>query len=220
MLEAFERFRGALAAAIQRAEVGGRMVRGIEQRSHEHEYATVRCDVAAEVPRSVMLGDAAYGDDCALQDELSEKNLIYALGVRPLTAVGWGARINRVPPRRVRPAVAPRGGATRHIRPSACVLWRRRCRHWRIAPLPGGSTQQKKVSGHFARVRVVTAHDNRARDPKWLVIEWPRGDAEPARFWLPALPEDIAFDALVEAIKGRWRIKRDYLELMQYLGLD
>ncbi|HUY02941.1 MAG TPA: hypothetical protein VMV33_06625 [Rhodocyclaceae bacterium] len=77
----------------------------------------------------------------------------------------------------------------------------------------------EKLSDRFARVRVVTTHDDRARDPEWLVIEWPRGDAEPARYWLSTLPEDIAFHALIHAIKGRWRIKRDYLELKQELGL-
>ena len=66
---------------------------------------------------------------------------------------------------------------------------------------------------------MVTAHDDRARAPEWLVIEWPRGDAEPLRYWLSTLPEDTTFKALVGTIKGRWRIERDYLELKQELGL-
>ncbi|EQD51295.1 ISXo8 transposase, partial [mine drainage metagenome] len=61
----------------------------------------------------------------------------------------------------------------------------------------------EKLSGRFARVRVVTAHDNRARDPEWLVIEWPRADTEPARYWLSTLPEDTTFHDLIHAIKGR-----------------
>ena len=75
------------------------------------------------------------------------------------------------------------------------------------------------MSGRFARVRVVTARDDRARHPEWLVIEWPRGDAEPLRYWLSTLPEATTFQALVGTIKGRWRIERDYLELKQELGL-
>ncbi|EIM01149.1 ISXo8 transposase [Rhodanobacter thiooxydans LCS2] len=46
----------------------------------------------------------------------------------------------------------------------------------------------EKLSGRFARVRAVTAHDDRARNPEWLVIEWPRSDAEPLRYWLSTLP--------------------------------
>ena len=77
----------------------------------------------------------------------------------------------------------------------------------------------EKLSGRFARVRVVVAHDDQARSPEWLVIEWPRGDAEPTRYWLSTLPEETTFKALVGTIKGRWRIERDYLELKQELGL-
>jgi SRSO17 transposase len=34
-----------------------------------------------------------------------------------------------------------------------------------------------------------------------------------------SLPEDIAFDRLVDLTKLRWRIERDYQELKQELGL-
>lgn len=75
------------------------------------------------------------------------------------------------------------------------------------------------LSGRFARVRAVAAHDDHDRAPEWLVIEWPSGDAEPLRYWLSTLPKATTFKALVGTIKGRWRIERDYLELKQELGL-
>ena len=72
------------------------------------------------------------------------------------------------------------------------------------------------LSGRFARVRVCTAHRHRTlpeRSVEWLLIEWPEGEAEPTRDWLSTLPENIAFDRLVELIKLRWRIGRDYQDL-------
>ena len=182
--------------------------------------AQIRAAVAAQVPRGVVLGDAAYGDECALRDELSEQGLIYALGVRPLTAVWWGAH---------QPAPAPPPAATGRPR----VRLRRDAAHPPISvralaqALPAQAYRTiawrqgaaEKRSGRFARVRVVVAHDDRARAPEWLVIEWPRGDTEPARYWLSTLPEETTFKALVGTIKGRWRIERDYLELKQELGL-
>jgi SRSO17 transposase len=60
--------------------------------------AQIHAAVTAQVPRGVVLGDAAYGDDCALRDELSEQALVYALGVRPLTTVWWGAHQPATPP--------------------------------------------------------------------------------------------------------------------------
>jgi len=182
--------------------------------------AQIRAAVAADVPRGVVLGDAAYGDDCALRDELSEQDLIYALGVRPQTAVWWGTYQPAIPPPPAatgRPRVRVRRDAAHppiSVRALAQALPARAYRTvaWRQGAM-------ETLSGRFARVRVVTAHDDRARDPEWLVIEWPRGDAEPARYWLSTLPEDTTFKALVNAIRGRWRIERDYLELKQELGL-
>jgi Transposase DDE domain len=57
------------------------------------------------------------------------------------------------------------------------------------------------------------------RDEEWLLIEWPQGEAEPTKYWFATLPEDIAFERLVDVAKLRWRIERDYQELKQELGL-
>jgi SRSO17 transposase len=52
-----------------------------------------------------------------------------------------------------------------------------------------------------------------------LLIEWPQEAKTPTKYWLSNLPEDIAFERLVDSAKLRWRIERDYLELKQELGL-
>src|SRR6185312_3701188 len=57
------------------------------------------------------------------------------------------------------------------------------------------------------------------REEEWLLIEWPEGEAEPAKYWLTTLPPDIPFERLVDLAKLRWRIERDYQELKQELGL-
>ena len=182
--------------------------------------AQIRAVVAAGVPRGVVLGDAAYGDDCGLRDELTGQGLIYALGVRPLTAVWWGAYQPAAAPKpaaRGRPRVrVQRDGAHQPINVRALAQALPASAYRTIAWRQGTA---EPLSGRFARVRVVTAHDNRARTPEWLVIEWSRADCEPTRYWLSTLPEDTTFKALVDAIKGRWRIERDTLELKQELGL-
>jgi hypothetical protein len=57
------------------------------------------------------------------------------------------------------------------------------------------------------------------RPEEWLLIEWPEDEDEPSKYWLATLPEEIAFDRLVDLAKLRWRIERDYQELKQELGL-
>ena len=52
-----------------------------------------------------------------------------------------------------------------------------------------------------------------------MLIEWPEGEKEPAKYWLSTLPSSIAFRDLVDAAKLRWRIERDYQELKQEVGL-
>src|SRR5262249_22713928 len=57
------------------------------------------------------------------------------------------------------------------------------------------------------------------RAEEWLLIEWPEDETEPTKYWFSTLPEDTAFDRLVDLTKLRWRIERDYQELKQELGL-
>lgn len=75
------------------------------------------------------------------------------------------------------------------------------------------------LRSRFARIRVRAAHRDSPREEEWLVIEWPKGEAEPTRYWLSTHPKDMSFAALVDSIKARWRIERDYQELKQEFGL-
>jgi hypothetical protein len=72
-------------------------------------------------------------------------------------------------------------------------------------------------------LRVRPASSDRKLDAphpvEWLVIEWPQGEAEPMKYWLSTLPEDTPLAVLVDVIKLRWRIERDYEELKSELGL-
>src|SRR5262249_9716176 len=55
---------------------------------------------------------------------------------------------------------------------------------------------------------------------EWLLIEWPRGTAEPTKDWLSTLPTTTPMVDLVRLAKLRWRIERDDQELKDELGLD
>ncbi len=81
-----------------------------------------------------------------------------------------------------------------------------------------------KLSSRFAALRVRAAHRDYQldlpRDEEWLLIEWPKGDPEPTKYFLSTLPADISRQGLVDAVKSRWRIERDYQELKQEFGLD
>jgi SRSO17 transposase len=82
---------------------------------------------------------------------------------------------------------------------------------------------KKKLTSRFAAVRVRPAHRDYWRaEPhpeEWLLIEWPKGEKEPAKYWLSTLPVKTSLAELVHLAKHRWIIERDYEELKQELGL-
>ncbi len=186
----------------------------------EIAWGQIEAALSAGIPRGTVLMDAGYGDEAALRDRLTANNLPYAVGIRPATAVWWGEH---------QPASAPakdgRGRPrTRALRnedhqpisvralaqvlPATCY----RTLTWRE-----GTTAP--LSSRFARVRVRTAQANRLRDEEWLLVEWPKGETEPTRYFLSTLPANISFKELVGVVKMRWRIERDYRELKQEVGL-
>ena len=77
------------------------------------------------------------------------------------------------------------------------------------------------LSSRFARVRihVGASHESETSAEEWLLIEWPKDENEPTKYWLSTLPRNISFGDLVDAAKLRWRIERDYQELKQEVGL-
>jgi SRSO17 transposase len=79
------------------------------------------------------------------------------------------------------------------------------------------------LSSRFAATRVhCVSREVQARevsDEQWLLIEWPKAEVEPSKYFLSTLPADTPIKELVRVAKLRWRIERDYQELKQELGL-
>lgn len=182
--------------------------------------AQIDAALKAGMPRGTVLGDAAYGDDTALRDWLSEQNLLYALGVRTGTTVWWGD---------YQPLAAPIAGQrgkrkthlTRdaHHQPISVLELAQALAPQCFRTITWRQGVSEPLRSRFARVRVRAAHRDRPRAEEWLVIEWPEGEAEPTRYWLSTHPKGMTFAALVDSIKARWRIERDYQELKQEFGL-
>src|SRR5213593_4207103 len=80
------------------------------------------------------------------------------------------------------------------------------------------------MRSRFAAIRVRPAHRDEwrstPRPEEWLLIEWPRTEAAPIKYWLSTLPPTATRAELVQLAMLRWRIERDYQELKDELGLD
>jgi SRSO17 transposase len=178
----------------------------------------------AGLPRGVVLMDAGYGCNTDLRAGISALALCYVAGIMPQTSV-WTSGTGPLPPkkwsRRGRPPKLIRRDAKHQpisVKELALGLPKRA---WRRIEWREGAAE--RLSSRFARVRVRVAHRDYkltdSRPEEWLLIEWPKGEDAPTKYWLSTLPQDITFRSLVDMTKLRWRIERDYQELKQEVGL-
>jgi SRSO17 transposase len=194
------------------------------QTKQEIALGQVRSLVNQEVPRGVVLADAAYGNDNGFRAGLVSMGLSYAVGIQSSTTL-WPPGMVPLPPQ-------PKGKTGRPPR-----LLRRDEQHQPLTAkelaLCLSAADLRKVNwregtrgrmrSRFAALRVRVAHrDYWHHEPhpeQWLLVEWPAKEKEPTKYWLSNLPAAIGLRKLVAIVKLRWRIERDYEELKQELGL-
>jgi SRSO17 transposase len=178
-----------------------------------------------KVPIGVVLADAGYGKGTQFRTDLTQLGLQYVVGIesnatvwepgqQPLPAParkpGRGA-----PPKRLQRNADHQPLSVKQLAldlPSSAwkdIGWRQGC--------------QETLRSRFAAVRVRPAHrDYKRTEPypeEWLLIEWPKKESEPSKYWLSTLPAKTSLKVLVKIAKHRWIIERDYEELKQELGL-
>ena len=156
------------------------------------------------LPRGVVLMDAGYGHDVSLRKRLTELGLAYAVGIRGKTLVV---------------ATAPRGDIKAEPMNASELAKILPKKNWRTITWRDGTNTP--LSSRFQRVRVrATGDGTTTADPEeWLLVEWPEGEKEPAKFWLSTLAETMTIHRMIDLTMMRWRIERDYHELKQEVGL-
>jgi len=169
------------------------------------------------LPRGVALMDAAYGRDARLRAGMTALDVSYVAGIVP-TILMWAPGSG---PRRMD---KPMNNTGRRDEPDLVsakkVALGLPKQAWRMVNWREGSAD--RLSSRFARVRIRVGYNKlipKTLSPEWLLIEWPEGEAEPTKYWLSTLPENVSFQQLVDFAKLRWRIERDYQELKQEVGL-
>jgi SRSO17 transposase len=184
----------------------------------------LRAAVDRELPHAPVLADAAYGNDTRFRDGITALGLLYAVGIQSSVSA-WAPGQAPLPKRKWKGIGRP------------TKLLRRDSRHaplsvrelamslplsaWKIVGWREGT--RKTLRSRFAALRIRPAHrDDWRSEPRaeeWLLIEWPSQEAEPTKYWLSTLPENMQLRDLVRWAKHRWIVERDYQELKQELGL-
>src|SRR5579863_243396 len=176
------------------------------------------------IPTAPVLGDAGYGNDSQFREGVTALHLLYVLGVSssttvwqpgegPLPKKAWSGRGQ--PPKRVR-------RDPDHQPVSVLALAQRLPKKaWKNVTWREGT--KHPLRSRFALLLVRPAHrDEKRTEPRpeeWLLIQWPKGEDEPSKYWLSTLPVETKIPDLVRLAKQRWIIERDYEELKQELGL-
>jgi SRSO17 transposase len=184
----------------------------------------IRQAVKDEVTRGPVLADAGYGFDSQFRAGVTGMGLSYVVGVQsstsvwapgkgPLPAKPWSGRGR--PPRLLRRNKNHQPVPVRQLAMSLpAAAWKTIT--WRV----GG---RHPLKSRFAALRVRPAHrDEKRAEPypdEWLLIEWPKDESAPTKYWLSTLPKASSMRELVRIAKHRWIIERDYEELKQELGL-
>jgi len=172
-----------------------------------------------------VLADAGYGNGMSFRSAITQLGLQYAVGIESSTTV-WEPGQSPLPTPSRKPG---RGAPPKRLQRNADhqpisvkqlaldlppVAWKDIA--WREG-------SRKTLRSRFAAVRVRPAHrDYKRTEPhaeEWLLIEWPKKESEPTKYWLSTLPEKTSLKSLVKMAKHRWIIERDYEELKQELGL-
>lgn len=177
------------------------------------------------VRKHVVLADAGYGDAVEFRDGLTARELPYLVGVQGSHLV-WPPgshphRPARVPGVRGRPKTQFRDGDHKPLSIAALAAGLSR-RAFRTVTWRQGSRGRQSSRFAFLRVHAAERHTKRRppSDEQWLIIEWPRDEEKPTKYYLSTLPATTSHRELVRFAKLRWRIERDYQELKQEIGLD
>lgn len=181
--------------------------------------------IEAGVAPGLVVADAGYGVDTSFRDQLTERNLQYVLGVTKAVSV-WPKGKEPLPPaawsgQGRKPKLLRRDEKHKPVSLKALAV-ALDARQWKNVTWREGTNQT--LSSRFAAVRVRCAYRDywrsEPRPEQWLLIEWPKNETEPIKYFMSTLPVDTPIHELVRLAKSRWRIERDYQELKQEFGLD
>ena len=148
---------------------------------------------AEGLPPAPVLADAGYGDTTAFREGLTTAGLPYVVGMKKETTAWPPGEAPRPPKRwngRGRPPTRVRRTATHTPQSLKQLALALPAAAWRTVTWREGT--RGAMRSRVARLRVRPAHrDEQRAEPRpeeWLLIEWPRDDAEPTEYWLSTLP--------------------------------
>jgi len=169
-----------------------------------------------DIPKGVVVCDCGYGKVNRFRQGLIDRELFYVAEIEYGSIVfneptKTRGRIGEVPSEEAKGVLSVKELAEK-LRPSMwkTIKWRQGTKH--------------RLVSRFASVRVAPAHKpakgEKPPPRQWLLVEWPRGEPAPTKYWFSNLPQQTGLRRLACLAKIRWRIEQSYQQLKEELGLD
>jgi 6-phosphogluconolactonase (cycloisomerase 2 family) len=164
------------------------------------------------------------GNDTKFREALTAMEIEYAVGIQSTVSL-WRPGQEPLPPKAKKKTGRPskfRLRSKTHQPANALLIAQQLpAAAWKNITWRAGT--KKALRSRFACVNVRPAHHHYERsDPlpeQWLLVEWPKGEPEPTKYWLSTMAPTATLAELIKVAKHRWIIERDYEELKQELGL-
>jgi SRSO17 transposase len=175
--------------------------------------------VSWDPPRGVVVCDCAYGNGNPFRQGLIERELFYVAEIEAKTIIFDEPRKTRR-----RAGDPPPDNGTGKTAVFTVKDFAPKLPAWMWKTIKWRQGAKHRLVSRFAAVRVLPAHwpaKGKNQPPRqWLLIEWPKGEPEPTKYWFANLSPQTGLSRLVFFAKIRWRIEQSYQQLKEELGLD
>jgi SRSO17 transposase len=172
-----------------------------------------------EIPKGVVVCDCAYGNGNPFRQGLIDHRLFYVAEIEAKTIVFDEPRKTRT-----RVGDPSADSETDNLGVLTVKDFALKLPAWMWKTIKWRQGTKRRLVSRFAAVRVLPAHRPakvKRRPPRqWLLIEWPKGEPEPTKYWFSNLAAQAGLSRLVFFAKVRWRIEQSYQQLKEELGLD
>jgi len=175
--------------------------------------------VADEVDRAPVLGDSAYGDSYEFREQLRRLALEFFLQVTPQEHKGW---LEEVPTKLKGKYRTVDEKTAEQARDLVQITLKLPEGAWKDCSWKSVEGEQRKTRLAWIEVYLMRGlkEPNGQLEKLWLVVDWPKEDAEPYHYYLAHFERAPTKALCLKLSRARWHIEQYFQRSKDDLGFD